>query len=590
MTHTKQFGFNILIILFLISCNTLKWLPENERGKATKPFMTVYCNDYLRFHFDTHGSANILSKSNYLKFMPKQVINDVKKELKKYPNSKIIYAHSDTGLSPNKFYSIGLLTKKVALNPTHEPIISYFGSKFYEDTAITLNDSFYKIKHTIPIKDWDIKVLDYDIKSNKPDEYNFFYKFEFFKAVFHAVLQKSLSIDDNYTCASLESIQSIYWDSINVEKGKYLTQLAEILKRENDYKKTTDRYLLYEFLCNQFSFINQLDSVKYYLAKQDSGSAYAKRGGKKIPNTLIQKNSWNNAAASVLAAAKNTKILMFNESHFDWRHRYFVTTMLDSLYNIGYRYLAAEALTQYDDSLMIRKFPIQTTGYYLSEPYMANLIRQAIKKGFKLVAYEDTLQDNKREYNQALNIYNKIKHDTAARIIVYAGYGHINKDTANGKSPAMAGYLRKMVKRDIFTIEQTRFADIFYDDTFFKDRPKGYYSSNLSSDSNKSADLYVLNNLDKQPYANISTTGANKNYELKLPDSLFSKNITFASILVYINNEYEKYKEKAIPVYIQLINKQSNILFNLPVGNYIVIVEDSFGNSIFKSVPISLQN
>ena len=82
---------------------------------------------------------------------------------------------------------------------------------------------------------------------------------------------------------------------------------------------------------------------------------------------------------------------MINESHHIPYHRLFVKSLLQDLYNAGYRYLALEALTLPTDSINIRRYPTQQDGYYIAEPLFADMLRTALKIGFKLERYEDDI-------------------------------------------------------------------------------------------------------------------------------------------------------------------------------------------------------
>ena len=55
----------------------------------------------------------------------------------------------------------------------------------------------------------------------------------------------------------------------------------------------------------------------------------------------------------------------------------------------GFRYFAAETLNHHDEkALNQRKYPNQQTGFYVAEPIYAEILRQALKIGFKVIAYE----------------------------------------------------------------------------------------------------------------------------------------------------------------------------------------------------------
>jgi hypothetical protein len=144
--------------------------------------------------------------------------------------------------------------------------------------------------------------------------------------------------------------------------------------------------------------------------------------------------------------AANRSIVMINEDHTVPKHRLLTYNLLDTLYKLGYRYLAAETLTPNDSSQLNLKYP----GAYTPEPNMANMLKKAIKLGFKLIAYEsqDTTAynskqpfyaDNLRELEQARNLYEIFVKDPKAKVLVHAGHGHIWKQTQDDLIP-MAKY------------------------------------------------------------------------------------------------------------------------------------------------------
>lgn len=85
-------------------------------------------------------------------------------------------------------------------------------------------------------------------------------------------------------------------------------------------------------------------------------------------------------------------------------------------------------------------------------------MRKARQLGYKLISYEDTLAsdhtNSQRDSVQAQNIYNVIKKDRSAKILVHAGYAHISEKKIGDYSP-MAFWFKKFSGIDPFTIDQT---------------------------------------------------------------------------------------------------------------------------------------
>ncbi|MBS1654559.1 MAG: hypothetical protein JSU05_06930 [Bacteroidetes bacterium] len=164
----------------------------------------------------------------------------------------------------------------------------------------------------------------------------------------------------------------------------------------------------------------------------------------------------------ITESAKNYKVVMINEAHCKPQHRAFLYSLLDDLYNEGYHYLAMETLNNYSnhslDSLNIN------TGFYTNEPIAGELVRKALSLGFTLVSYEDTAfnehhSPSQRDSIQAVNIYRVIKKDPSAKILVYAGYGHISESMIGDYTP-MAKWFSLISGIDPFTIDQTEMTEI----------------------------------------------------------------------------------------------------------------------------------
>ncbi|HEX7803818.1 MAG TPA: hypothetical protein VF471_13790 [Pseudoxanthomonas sp.] len=174
------------------------------------------------------------------------------------------------------------------------------------------------------------------------------------------------------------------------------------------------------------------------------------------------------ALAAVRKLASDAQVAMINESHSIATTRAFVYQLLPVLRQLGFKYLAMEALAPASDDLTqnlpmkslrdialpSRGYPLDesSAGFYLREPIYAELVREAIAQGFTLVAYE-TLQAksrDEREEGQANALARLVASDPQAKIAVIAGYSHIWK--ADGW---MAERLQKQISGKILSIDQT---------------------------------------------------------------------------------------------------------------------------------------
>jgi hypothetical protein len=177
------------------------------------------------------------------------------------------------------------------------------------------------------------------------------------------------------------------------------------------------------------------------------------------------------AIEAIKAAADSHQVVMINEEHDTPMHRAFTTRLLPILYAKGFRYLAAETLNERDADLQRRGYPTHKSGFYTADPVYGDMIRAAIRLGFKVVAYEyvprgctnppdnpDFCQDE-RERGQAQNLYDRIlKDDPKAKVLVHVGRGH-NQEVNLGRWAMMGWHFREITKIDPFTIDQLQMSE-----------------------------------------------------------------------------------------------------------------------------------
>ena len=164
--------------------------------------------------------------------------------------------------------------------------------------------------------------------------------------------------------------------------------------------------------------------------------------------------------------AKNEKIIILNEAHQQPYHRVFTTSILEDLYEQGFRYFGAEALCQ-DDSINMRKYPRLSSGFYMYDPYCGNMIREAMRIGYIVFNYEPNSSEamkiedgiNYREINQALNIKKIIDKDSNAKILLHCGFGHLIETDYPHWGKAMAGRLIEYTGINPFTIDQVKLTE-----------------------------------------------------------------------------------------------------------------------------------
>ena len=164
------------------------------------------------------------------------------------------------------------------------------------------------------------------------------------------------------------------------------------------------------------------------------------------------------ALEAIPELARNYRLVLLNEAHNIPLTRTLTVQLLGKLREEGFTYFAVETLYQTDTGLQARGYPEKNSGFYTEEPISAEMVRTALKLGFKVIAYE-ALSDatgDARESEQANNIYNQVfKRDPHARLVVEAGYAHIQKSGEFLGGSSMAEHLHKLSGIDGLAVEQT---------------------------------------------------------------------------------------------------------------------------------------
>jgi len=178
------------------------------------------------------------------------------------------------------------------------------------------------------------------------------------------------------------------------------------------------------------------------------------------------------AVDEVTRLARSQQFVMVNEAHHVPQTRWLTLQLLKPLYDLGFRYLAAETFNSGSvDQLNRLGIPTLGSGFYCVEPDFGEIIREAKRIGFTLVAYEhegtcDYTIDpvgcqNQREEGEAKNLIERIlKKDPAAKVLVHAGYGHISKlggtDVSFPWKP-MGRYFKELSGIDPLSVDQIEF-------------------------------------------------------------------------------------------------------------------------------------
>ncbi len=187
------------------------------------------------------------------------------------------------------------------------------------------------------------------------------------------------------------------------------------------------------------------------------------------------------AVEYVMEMAPDHQIVMVNERHHASSDRLLTMELLAPLAEQGFKYLAIEAGWNGDIAvgwnggapIGERGYPIPVTGYYVNDMVFAQLIREAIKLGYKIIAYErEDGQRNsadridaanhrdEREWWQAKNIVERVFDiDSDAKLLVHVGYNHLQETREGDDWANMGHHLRQFTGLDPLTIDQTRYSE-----------------------------------------------------------------------------------------------------------------------------------
>ncbi len=168
----------------------------------------------------------------------------------------------------------------------------------------------------------------------------------------------------------------------------------------------------------------------------------------------LEQSEPQDAVEAIVRLAEDEVLVLVNEAHHVPQHRALTLELLHALREQGFTHFAAETISDKDTELAERGYPSSATGAYVDEPLCADLVRTALALGYEIVAYESLGAD--RELGQATNLLARtLEIDEHARVLVHAGYAHINETGEVAGSRAMAGRVKEITGIDPLTIDQT---------------------------------------------------------------------------------------------------------------------------------------
>ena len=310
-------------------------------------------------------------------------------------------------------------------------------------------------------------------------------------------------------------------------------------------------------------------------------------------DSLHQRYSKVEAADYIIEQAKKHQVVIINEAHHNSFHRVFTKSLLQKLFQNGYKNLGLEALANgenLDSTLNSRKYPVQETGHYIKEPQFGNLVRDALEIGYTLFAYENMKKGGGklREIDQAKNIEKVINAKPDKKFLIHSGYDHALEGRHDSWEKAMAERLKEYTGIDPLTINQEAYSE--------KSLPKFNHPLLKAFDIRESTILIDENNIplkyeEGEGWTDIAVFHPNTEYINNRPTWLFENDNKKVSInLDDIEIEYPVmvlvYKKgeninSAVPIDItEVETKTENIILGLKKGEYEIVVTN--GQKSFK--------
>ena len=264
-----------------------------------------------------------------------------------------------------------------------------------------------------------------------------------------------------------------YFLLFNGKQINYLYPLYQALGKDKKFKSIFTNEGYYRNLSQLLGFAG--DYSASFQALQTTYAPVDEASRKDIQSTIaaLSNIQFVNAKEFVLQAVYGNRVLMLNESRDKPQHRAFAVSLLQGLYDQGFRYLAMDMLNNYSNHQLTKISAY--TGHYTMEPAAGELARKAIDMGFTLVSYDDTAyarhSASESDSIQAANINTVLQRDSSSKIFVYASYAHIAKKKSDERYTPMAIWLKKLSGLEPLCVDQTNLTEqstFNYGDAFYR--------------------------------------------------------------------------------------------------------------------------
>lgn len=253
--------------------------------------------------------------------------------------------------------------------------------------------------------------------------------------------------------------------ALQAAPANYLAPLDSLRKHKPAAKDlpATDAYQ--HVMSVYQAFVSNYDSALYYFDQQALAQQPHAPQDYGIDSGFVKESFFRHALTALPKKISQHQVVMLNETYFMPAHRAFAISLLDELYKQGFRHMALETITSSDTaSLNQRKYPVHKSGVYQKESLYGELVRQALRKGFSILAYQsegpcpaelDAVHcNNLRDSIQAQNLARWVRQHPDKKLFVYAGPSQIFENSS-GKWKRTATYFKHLSGIDPYTIDQS---------------------------------------------------------------------------------------------------------------------------------------
>ncbi|MDR1227284.1 MAG: hypothetical protein LBK47_10385 [Prevotellaceae bacterium] len=397
---------------------------------------------------------------------------------------------------------------------------------------------------------------------------------------------------------------------------QFYDALAKLRNLEPAYQPSSARTsqeiaYFYYALATIFSFNGMYDSA--ILAIDKTYLRGVLRQGKRttVDTTNFSRYRTVSAKSYIVERSAYTQAVMINEAHTVPRHRLFTKSLLQELYDKGYRVLCLEALAYSDEVSSpfytgggvgdyqegkVQRLASGDRGYYTKESCFLDLLREANRIGYTIYGYEPEIDSSARDSLMAVNISKIFKKNPKAKVVIHAGHGHIR---AGVKYKNLYFHFKEMTGITPLTIDQAAYyghPNEYYNSPYYTALCKHFNPTEpvILTDSSGhhihlSLDIDTTNVYIIAPYAGsaygrsawLFTQGGRKAVKVK--------NVSKPSIIkaycateVNINTINQPfYYRRSVPIDIlslENVNKGKDYYLALPDGVFLVRYEDLKGN------------